>query len=157
MREAAERAQAGADGVGVHAAREADGGGRHRVLDVVGAAQAELRDGQQRLLVPPQLPGAVGELGARAGAEADAPRAAAEVLDPEPERRDRDGLVRLAGEDLELGGAVGLEGAVAVEVVLGEVEQHRRLGRERLGVLELERGRLGDDVRAWRERARAGS
>ena len=50
---------------------------------------------------------------------------------PRPERRDRDGLVRLAGEDLQLGGAVGLEGAVAVEVVLGEVEQHGRLGRER--------------------------
>ena len=32
----------------------------------------------------------------------------------------------------QLGVAVGLERAVAVEVVLGEVEQHRRLGRERV-------------------------
>ena len=37
-----------------------------------------------------------------------------------------DACRRLAGEDLELGGAVGVERPVAVEVVLGEVEQHRR-------------------------------
>ena len=103
------------------------------------AAQAELGDRQQRLLVPPQLAGAVRELGARAGAEADAAGAAAEVLDAEAERRDRHRLVGLAGEDLELGGAVGVEGAVAVQVVLGEVEQDGGLGRERQRVLELER------------------
>ena len=152
--EAAEGAQAGADGVGVHPARERHRRGGHRVLHVVVAAQAELGDRQQRLLVPPQLAGAVRELGARAGAEADAAGAAAEVLDAEAERRDRDRLVGLAGEDLELGRAVGVEGAVAVQVVLGEVEQDGGLGREGQRVLELERGRLGDDRRPGRERAR---
>ena len=99
-------------------------------------------------------PARCGELGARAVAEADAPRAAAEVLDLEAERRDRDGLVGLAGEDLELGLRVGLEGPVAVEVVGREVDQHRRLGRERLRVLELEGRDLADDGRVRGEAAR---
>ena len=64
---------------------------------------AELLDAEQRLVGPPQLPGAVGELGLRPVAEAHAPRAAAEVLDPEPERRDRDVVVALVGEDPQLG------------------------------------------------------
>ena len=83
------------------------------------AAQPDRVDRDQRLLVPPQQPGAVGELGARLRAEADAARAAAEVLDAEALRRDRDRVVGLAGEDPQLRRAVGLERAVAVEVVLG--------------------------------------
>ena len=54
---------------------------------------------------------------------------------------------RLAGEDLELGGLVGVERAVAVEVVLGEVEQDAGVGREAQRVLELERRRLQDHDR----------
>ena len=46
-------------------------------------------------------------------------------------RRDGDRAGRLAGEHLELGGLVGVERAVAVEVVLGEVEQHAGVGSER--------------------------
>ena len=75
-----------------------------------------------------------------------APRAAAEVLDAQPGRRDRDVVVALPREHPQLCRQVGLEGAVAVEVVGREVEQHRRLGRERDGVLELEDEHLADDV-----------
>ena len=60
---------------------------------------------------------------------------------------DRDGADRLAGEDLELGGLVGVERAVAVEVVLGEVEQDAGVGSEAQRVLELERRRLQDHDR----------
>jgi hypothetical protein len=87
----------------------------------------------------------IGELGLRPVAEAHPPRAAAEVLDPEPERGDGDVVVALMGEDAQLGRAVSLEGAVAVEMVGGEVEQHGALGRELDGVLELEGGDLADD------------
>ena len=56
----------------------------------------------------------------------------------------------------QLGGAVGVEGAVAVQVVLGEVEQHGGLGRERLAC---PRAGTSDAsatiVVAGRERARA--
>ena len=140
-----ERAKALADGVGVDAAGQADGRGGHRVEPVVGAAQADLVVGEQRLVDPPQAPGAVGQLGLGAGPEADAARAAAEVLDAEAERRDGDVVVALVGEHAQLGRAVGLEGAVAVEVVGSDVEQHGALGREGRGVLELERGDLADD------------
>ena len=60
-------------------------------------------------------------------------------------RRERDVLGTLTREGLELGVAVGLQRAVAVEVVGLEVQQDRRLGRERQRVLELEGGRLADD------------
>ena len=61
--DAGEGAQAGAHRVGVDAAREQDRGGGHRVEPVVRSAQAQLVDGEQRPLVPPELPGPVGELG----------------------------------------------------------------------------------------------
>ena len=64
------------------------------------------------------------------------------------DRRERDVLGTLTREGLELGVAVGLQRAVAVEVVGLEVQQDRRLGRERQRVLELEGGRLADDGRA---------
>ncbi len=143
----AKRPQGRAHGVGLEAARQADRRGRHRVAAVVQPAQADLLDPEQRLVGPPQLPGAVGELGLRAVAEAHAPRAAAEVLDPEPERGDRDVVVALVGEDAQLGLRVGLEGAVAVDVVGREVEQHGALGSELDGVLELEGGDLADHGR----------
>jgi hypothetical protein len=97
--------------------------------------QPDLVMGDQRLVIPPQLPGAVVELAT--GAEAHAPRAAAEVLDAEPHGRDRDVVVALAGEDLELRGEVGVERAVAIEVVRCDVEQHRPFWRELDRVFEL--------------------
>ena len=57
----------------------------------------------------------------------------------QPRGHDRERPRRLVGEDLELRGAIGVERAVAVQMVLGQVEQHGGLGRERLRVLELER------------------
>ena len=106
-----------------------DGRRGHRVAAVVRPAQARSRRREQRLVAPPQRAGAAR---ARPGpvAEADAPRAAAEVLDAEAERRDGDVVVALVGEHPQLGRAVGLERAVAVEVVGRDVEQDRRLGRE---------------------------
>src|SRR4051795_5933598 len=106
-----ERAQPVADGVDVDAAREADRRRRHRVQAVVGAAQADLVGGEQRLVGPPELTGALGHPAFAIGPDAHAPRAPAEVLDAEPDRRDRDVVVALVREDLQLGGAVGLEGA----------------------------------------------
>ena len=157
----AKRPQGRAHGVGLEAARQADRRRRHRVAAVVQAAQADLLDAEQRLVGPPQLPGAVGELGLRAVAEAHAPCAAAEVLDPQAQRRDRDVVVALVGEDAQLGGRVGLEGPVAVDVVGRQVEQHGALGRELDGVLELEGGDLADHGRVGRqvadERAQGGA
>jgi hypothetical protein len=63
-----------------------------------------------------------------------------------------DGRLGLVGEDAQLGLAVGLEGAVAVQVVLGDVEQDGGVGRERLRVLELERRRLADHHGTGRKR-----
>src|SRR5206468_7987089 len=97
MLDAGERAQRGADRVGLDPARQGDrrrGGG---VGAVVRAPQSDLVVGDQRLVVPPQLARAVVELAARA--EAAAPRAAAEVLDTQPDRRDRYVVVALPGED----------------------------------------------------------
>jgi len=104
----------------------------------------------ERLVVPPQVAGAIVELAA--GAERDAPRAAAEVLDAEAGRRDGDVVVALMGEDPQLRREVVLECAMAVEVVGLHVEQHRSLGREVQRVLELEGARLADDHRLRRQR-----
>ena len=60
-------------------------------------------------------------------------------------RRDRDVVVALPGEHLQLGRDVVVHVPWRSSVVGLEVQQHRRLGRERLGVLELERRRLADD------------
>ena len=105
----------------------------------------------QRLAVPPQLAGAVVQRAA--GAERHAPGAPAEVLDGQPDRRDRDVVVALAREDLQLRGEVVLERAVAVEVIGLDVEQDRPLGGELQRVLELKRARLADDDRRGREAA----
>ena len=60
---------------------------------------------------------------------------------------DGDVVVALVGEDPQLRRQVGLEVVVAVEVVGGEVEEDRALGREVAGVLELEAGGLADHGR----------
>ena len=83
-------------------------------------------------------------------AEGDAARAAAEV--DAGERRivgvvDGDVVVALVGEDPQLRRQVGLEVAVAVEVVGRKVEEDRALGREGDAVLELEAGGLADHGR----------
>jgi hypothetical protein len=114
--DAGERAQRGDDGLGIDAAGERDRGSGGGVRAVVRAAQADLVVGDQRALVPPQMPGAVVELAA--GPERHAPRATAEVRDArQAGRRDRDVVVALAREDAQLGGEVVGERAVAVEVV----------------------------------------
>ena len=141
--DAGERAQRLAHRVAVDPARQRDRRRGRGVGAVVRPAQADVGVGDERLAVPPQMPGAVVELAA--GPERHAPRAAAEVLDGDPGGRDRDVVVALAGEDLQLGGEVVLQRAVAVEVVGLDVEQYRALGREGQRVLELKRARLADD------------
>ena len=119
-------------------------------------AQPDLLEGDQALARPTtarprgRRAGAVGPVAEPATPLGLAPATRRPRAPPAP-RPMRAG--RLAGEDLELGGAVGGERPVAVEVVLGEVEQHAGVGREALGVLELERGRLADDRRALRQPA----
>ena len=68
-------------------------------------------------------------------------------------RQDRDVAGTLVGEYPQLRVAVGLEGAVAVDVVRLDVQQHRALGRERNGVLELEARRLAHDDRVLPDRS----
>jgi hypothetical protein len=65
----------------------------------------------------------------------------------------RDDPVPRPLEDPQLGGAVVLYGAVAVQVIRLQVEQHGDLERELVHVLELERGELGDDpgILGWIE------
>ena len=89
-------AQRRAHRVGVDAAREATAAAAIAFCAVVGAAQAQLVAGEQRLVGPPQLRRRGRPARRRARAEADPPRAAAEVLDAEPDRRDRDVVVALA-------------------------------------------------------------
>ena len=66
---------------------------------------------------------------------------------PEPPRHD--GIVArdLGLEDPQLRAGIGLERAVAVEVIRLEIEQHRDAAVERADVLELERRELADDPR----------
>ena len=152
VRNAGEAAQPLADGVTVDPHRERRSGGRHRVLGVVLAEEAELGDRQQGLAVVEDR--ALGEgdfaVGGGTAAEGDAAGAAAEVG---PDQLgivgvvDGDVVVALVGEDPELGGEVGLEIAVAVEVVRRQVEEDGALGREEAGVLELEARGLADDRR----------
>ncbi len=152
VRDAGEAAQPGADRVAVDAEGERRRGGRHRVLDVVLAGDAELLGPQQRFAVPEDRPLGRRHLavGRGAAAELDPPRAAAEVdagqlgIVAVP---DRDVVVALVGEDAQLRLAVGREVAVAVEVIGRQVQEDRALGAEEAGVLELEAGDLGDDGR----------
>ena len=153
VRDAGEAREPLADRGGRHPAGERDGSGGHRVEAVVRPAQPDLLDAHQALPVPPQRVLARREAGAGAGPEPDALGLPGQALRRELLRRDGHRAGRLAGEHLELGGAIGVEGAVAVEVVLGEVEQHPGVGREALGVLELERRRLADDRRRLRQPA----
>src|SRR5262249_15917868 len=60
---------------------------------------------------------------------------------------DREVVVALVGEDLQLRRTVGAEIPVAVEVIGGEVEEDRALGREEACVFELQAGALADDRR----------
>ena len=71
----------------------------------------------------------------------------------EPGRHHGERLRRLGGEDPQLRVAVGLEAAVAVEVVGCEVEQHGGVRRELERVLELERRGLEHDHGRVVERA----
>ena len=68
-----------------------------------------------------------------------------DAVEPEPARHD---LRARALEDAELRVAVRLEGAVPVEVVGLEVEEHGDVAGERVHVLELEARELADDGRA---------
>ena len=96
--------------------------------------------------MPPERAVAREQGGTGRGAEADLAGAAAELAQVHLEIAGQDGevVLVLSREHAELGGAVGGEGAVAVEVIGREVEQHGGLRRERHGVLELERGDLAD-------------
>ena len=152
MRHAGEAAQRGAHRLDLHASRQARGRRRHRVLAVVRPAQAQVAAVHQRRAAPRQPPVALGEVGLRPRPERHPPGLAAQRQRPQLQRGDRGRVHGLAGEELELRAPVGLEGAVAVEMVLGEVEQHPGLGREGLRVLELEGGGLADDGRRGVER-----
>ncbi len=101
---ARERAQPRAHRVGLDPARQADGGRGHRVLHVVRARQAQLVDRQQRAAPPTTARPALSDSAAPGPSPKHTRRAQpAEVLDRlEPERRDRDVVVALAREDLEL-------------------------------------------------------
>jgi hypothetical protein len=69
----------------------------------------------------------------------------------EPAGDDGRVLRRLVLEDAELRGAVGVEGAVPVEVVRLEVEEHRDRAAQLVHVLELEARELHDDGVALRD------
>ena len=105
-------------------------------------------DGQQRH-APPTTAARLARTARRPARRRSAPaaRSRAEILDSELEWRHGDVVVALTREDAQLRPHVGRERAVAVEVVGRDVQQHRRLGRERERVLELERGRLAHDRR----------
>ena len=124
-----------------HPARERRGRGGHRVLEVVRAAQADVAGRHQLLAAPPKPAIAVGERRVRA-AERHQRRRAARL---DPRRGHRQIALDLPLENAELCRPVGLEGPVAVEVVLGYVQQHGALRGERRRVLELEARRLTDD------------
>ncbi len=84
-------------------------------------------------------------------------RAATEVEIPEGGIgcvEDGDVVVSLIGEDPELGGEVGVQVAVAIEVVGRDVEQDPALRGEQLGVGELEARAFADDRRIVGDRAR---
>ena len=149
MADAGERTEPGGDRLRSEAAGQAHCGGGHRVLAVVRARQPDLLDAQDRLLVPPQVTGALRQLRTGSGAEQHTPSAAAEILDRQRRRRDRHVVVALVDEHAQLGRDVVLVAGVPVEVVGAQVQQDRGLGRERQRVLELKRGRLTDhrDVR----------
>ena len=66
---------------------------------------------------------------------------------PEPPRHDRVVARGLVLEDAQLRVGIGLERAVAVEMIRLEIEQHRDAAVERADVLELERRELADDPR----------
>jgi len=112
----------------VDAARQGHRRGRRRVGVVVGAAQADLVRAHERQAGPPQR--AVTDL---RGREATGGPGHGDVLG-----RHRDVLRALAREDAQLGRRVGLERPVTVEVVLRDVQQHRRLWGELERVLQLE-------------------
>jgi hypothetical protein len=124
VRHAGERAQRAGHRLRRHARLDR---GRRRaagVLEVVLAAEADLprRKRQRPELDAPPLP-----------------------RDLEARRHDRHLVRRLVAEQPQLRVPVCLERAVPVEVVLGDVEEQRGVGRQRLGVLGLEARHLADD------------
>src|SRR4051812_44203257 len=118
MRDTGEGAERLRDRVVVDTGRTRCSRRGRRVFAIVGAGDA--RFGGQRVVAR----------------ELDRPR------DPEAARRN---LRAGALEDAQLRVAVRLEGAVTVEMVRLEVEQHRDVAGERLDVLELEARELADD------------
>ncbi len=126
-------------------AGQAHGSRRHRVVAVVRAGKREFALADQRCLVPPQLPGSSRHLRGRIGPEAHPSGAAAEILDPQARRGDGHVVVALLGEDAQLCRHVVVKGAVPVQMIGLEIEQHGSFGGERLGVLELKRGCFADD------------
>ncbi len=163
MGHAGKAAQSAANGVGREPARETGRRGGHRVLEVVGTAQAQLGGVDQRAAPPGESAGRPHKVGLGAGAEGDAAGVARERRDGcavgEPRtgpgeggRQHGRGAFILPGEDRELGREVAGHRGVAVEVVGSHVEQHGGLRCQRGGILELERGDLADDGRVARER-----
>src|SRR5436305_244540 len=91
---------------------------QHHLARPRGAPQADLLVAEQALAGPPQRALSIGEAGGGPAAEQH-PLALPRDAARQRLRRDRDRPRPLAREDLELGRAVGLEGAMAVEMVLG--------------------------------------
>ena len=97
-------------------------------------------------------PGMRGSAGSGSSA-ANSTRRPSPGTGPKPARDDGDVLGRLVLEDAELGGPVGVEVAVAVEVVGRHVEEHGDARPELVDVLELEARQLADDPGVLRDRA----
>ncbi len=129
---------------------------------VVGAAQAQLVGGQQRLALPPACARRARQLARRGRRRSSTPRALPDAPTlpgraASCQREHRDVPVRpWSAKTRSLASTVGGQRAVAVEVVGGDVEQHRRLGRERERVLQLEGGGLADDGGGRVDAARPG-
>ena len=143
MRDAAEGAQAGAHVRRLQTAHEARGRRRHRVLDVVAPPQRQLGDLEQRALAPPQATVVLAQIKAAAAGEGHLAHAGQQR--EHVRRRDREVLLALAREQLELGRQIRLHRLVAIEVIGRHVEQHADLGREAAGVLQLKGGDLARD------------
>ena len=119
----------------------------------MGAGERDLVDAEQRLLIPPQVTGALRQLGVLARAEQHSPRTAADIFDAEVDRSDGDVVIALVGEHLQLCAHIVVEAGMAIEMVRRDVQQDGCLGREEVGVLELKRRGLTDDRHVGRHLA----
>ena len=166
--------QRGGDARGRHAERGRGGGGGQRVGDVVVALQGERGDRAQRGAPlggpqPERVTGSdAGELAVTAAGvgrhDRRAQRKAAAPAVSGQARGDARGIGvvevhqgkvggRLVLEDAQLGVDVAAVAAVAVDVVFGQVEQHRHVGPETLDVLELKARELGHHDRVGGDHA----